>query len=254
VADVDSATLERSPLAGRRGFDLTVPLQSYAVGADGRARMHGEELDRLEVRLAGDGARDARYAGYARVNGDLSPLPIGSHLDTATGVFTWQPGPGFVRDYDFVFLRCPAAARSAASCGRRELRVTLHPRRTNRVGPQVAIDLPGSPEVGRSFVVAGWAVDLDAGAGTGVDTLHVWAYPVRSNCESAGCDPIFVGATAYGGARPDVGAVLGERFTPSGYALTVDSLPPGTYDLAVFAWSTAQQTFVPAKVVRVSVR
>ena len=48
--------------------------------------------------------------------------------------------------------------------------------------------------------------------------------------------------------------MFGDRFTKSGYGITVESLPPGTYDLAVFAWSTVQGTFVPAKLVRVRVR
>ncbi|MEO7889898.1 MAG: hypothetical protein ABIW19_07840 [Vicinamibacterales bacterium] len=56
------------------------------------------------------------------------------------------------------------------------------------------------------------------------------------------------------GARPDVTAVYGDRFRNSGYGIGVDSLTPGDYDLAVFAWSTVKDGFVPAKVVRVTVR
>ena len=96
--------------------------------------------------------------------------------------------------------------------------------------------------------------DPDSDFETGVDTLHVWAYPA-SACVSDICrDPIFLGATAYGGKRPDVAAIFGDRFRDSGYGITVDSLPAGTYDLAVFAWSTATGGFVPAKVVRVTVK
>jgi hypothetical protein len=181
-----------------------------------------------------------------RVGSELGLLPIGSHLDPTTGVFTWAPGVGFVHAYDFVFVR---------SGSRRDVRIVLNPKHSTRVGPQVVIDTPGSEDPGlqnhvvvQPFVVAGWAIDADAPVSTGVDTLHVWAYPVGGN------DPIFLGATAYGGARPDVGALFGERFGPSGYSLTVDSLPADMYDLAVFAWSTAQHRFVPAKVVRVQVR
>jgi hypothetical protein len=111
------------------------------------------------------------------------------------------------------------------------------------------IDTPSAELVADGpFVVAGWAIDLDADIGTGVDTLHVWAYPL------GGADPIFVGATEYGGDRPDVGAIFGDRFRQSGYGLVVDGLQAGRYDLAVFAWSTAANRFVPAKVVRVTVR
>ena len=71
---------------------------------------------------------------------------------------------------------------------------------------------------------------------------------------SNACSPIFLGATTYGGARPDVAAVFGDQHRNSGYGLVVDSLSPGTYDLAVFAWSTVTRGFVPARVVRVNIQ
>jgi hypothetical protein len=121
--------------------------------------------------------------------------------------------------------------------------------------PASAKATAGKPvEVSEPFLVGGWAIDLDETIGTGVDTVHVWAYPSRSTCDGATCDAIFLGATALGGERPDVAAIFGSQFGKSGYGLTVDSLPPGTYDLAVFAWSTVTRGFVPAKTVRVTVR
>jgi hypothetical protein len=75
----------------------------------------------------------------------------------------------------------------------------------------------------------------------------VWAYPV------SGADPIFLGV-ADTGSRSDVAAVYGDQFRDSGYGLIVDDLPPGAYDLAVFGWSTAKRGFLPAKVVRITVR
>lgn len=98
------------------------------------------------------------------------------------------------------------------------------------------------------LVVAGWAADLDSQVDSGVDTVHVWAYPTD------GRDPIFIGAAEYGGARPDVAAIHGERSLKSGYGLRVQGLAPGTYDLAVFAYSTVKGGFGPAKVVRVIIR
>ncbi len=265
VDDVGAAAIDRTQVIGRRGYDLTAPWRAYAVDASGRTTIHGEELDRFEVRLGSEGAgpggrlraqdsglraqdsdRAAVVTGYMRAGDTLGPLPIGSRLDPATGLFTWQPGVGFVHAYDLVFVR--RVADRVVS--RQEVRFVLHPQGSNRVGPQVMIDTPApaGTTVG-SFLLAGWAVDLDADADSGVDTVHVWAYPVKG---AAHDDPIFVGAAAYGGERPDVGALFGERFTRSGYGLMVDNLPPGTYDLAVFAWSTVQNGFVPAKVVRVS--
>ena len=98
-------------------------------------------------------------------------------------------------------------------------------------------------------MVAGWAIDADAAWDTGVDGLHVWAYPVERPRQ-----PIFLGVAAYGGARPDVAAIFGESFRRSGYGIVVDTLPPGTYDIALFAWSTAGNGFLPARTVRVTIR
>jgi hypothetical protein len=31
-------------------------------------------------------------------------LPVGSSFDQAAGTFVWQPGPGFLGEYRFVFV------------------------------------------------------------------------------------------------------------------------------------------------------
>ena len=214
--------------------------------------MHAEEVDRIELRLP---ASDAALSGRLRVGADLRPLPIGSRIDAASGTFTWQPGPGFLGAYDLTFVR----ADRGRALTRQDVRVVLHPKMSGRVGPQVVIDVPvarnfssaspGSPpSVAQPFTVAGWAADLDAPSGTGVATLHVWAYP------AGGGNPIFLGATTYGGDRPDVAAILGDQFLKSGYGLRVRNLPPGEYMLAVFGYSLLQNGFVPAKTVWVRVR
>jgi hypothetical protein len=46
----------------------------------------------------------------------------------------------------------------------------------------------------------------------------------------------------------------GARFARSGYALIVNSLAPGIYDSAVFAYSTVSNSFAPAQTVRVVVK
>jgi hypothetical protein len=185
--------------------------------------------------------------GYLRTGDGLAPLPSGSHLDPVTGIFTWQPGVGFVHTYDLVFLR-RAGGRAVS---RQEVRIIINAKGSNRLGPQVMIDLPTpsvAADAAQPLVLAGWAIDTDAEAGTGVDTVHVWAYP------AGGGAPLFVGAAGYGGPRPDVAAIFGERFRDSGYGILVYGLPPGSYDLAVFASSTVSRDFVPAKLVRVTVR
>jgi hypothetical protein len=110
------------------------------------------------------------------------------------------------------------------------------------------IDAPTpNAAVREPFMIGGWAVDLAAAVGTGVATLHGWAYP------ASGGAPIFLGATVYGGARPDVAAVHGEQFKDAGFGLIAQGLPAGDYDLALFAWSTETNGFVAPKIVRVRV-
>jgi hypothetical protein len=55
-----------------------------------------EEVGRLEIPLGAVG-------GFQLVNGERTPLPIGSSLKR--GVFYWQPGPGFLGDYTLFFER-----------------------------------------------------------------------------------------------------------------------------------------------------
>jgi hypothetical protein len=226
-------------LIGRRGFDPDTPYRTYTADAAGRITIQAEELDRIEVLLDSIGG-GRRIEGALRVGSTVAPLPIGSRIDPSTRTFTWHPGVGFVGAYDLVLAG-------------RDVRIVLNPKGSNRVGPQTVIDIPGATAVGRAFVLAGWAADLDSSVDRGVDAVHVWAYPVNTSARHAG-DPIWIGAAAYGGARPDVAAVFGERFRDTGYGIIVRGLAPGTYDLAVFAYSTIVRGFVPAKTVRVTVR
>lgn len=231
--------IERSPVIGRRGWDLDAPFASFSSRASGVTVIRSEEVNRVELQLG-----DGEYAGYLRTHAGLAPLPIGSSLNAATNTFTWAPGVGFVGRYDFVFVR--SLAGHAVS--RRDVRIVLHPKGRGAVGPQVVIDTPRvHASVAQPFTIGGWAVDLDATEGTGVTTLHAWAFP------SAGGTPIFLGATAYGGARPDVAAVHGEQFNDSGFGLIAQGLPAGDYDLALFAWSTETVGFIAPTIVRITV-
>jgi hypothetical protein len=232
--EVASAVIDRSAVQWRRGFDLEVPFQALVPDADGRVTLHAEEVDRIE--LTTDGATE----GYLRVGADLRPLPAGSHLDPQTGVFVWQPAAGFVGVYDLTFVR-----RAGSSLSRQDVRIELNPKTSNRVGPQVIVDIV------RPFV-AGWAADFDSPTGSGVSTIHVWAYPVDASGMRGA--PVFVGVAAYGGDRLDVAAIYGDRFRNTGFGIQISDLPPGTYDIALFPWSTVRGGFAAATIVRVEVK
>jgi len=179
----------------------------------------------------------ATYAGYQDVGGSRRPLPIGSSLDAASSIFYWQPAPGFLGRYDLVFG--PAAGRGELV----RVRVVVGP--TMRT----AIDTPTTDAgVDGSFTVAGWTLDLAARDATGVDAVHVWAYPAEGGA------PVWLGVAAYGDDRPDVGAVFGSSASRSGYSLEVTQLPPGTYDVVVYPHRIKTNTFDGAQVVRVTVR
>jgi hypothetical protein len=97
----------------RRAFTpenaLTVAVPEYS----GRIALKVTELEQVELRLANEFAAPAgaaaAYEGYLVVGSELRPLPSGSAFDAAQGVFTWQPGAGFIGGYDFVFVRTEAS-------------------------------------------------------------------------------------------------------------------------------------------------
>ena len=71
----------------------------------GEIRVRTRETEQVEVRLASFDGGLATYEGYVVIGGRMRSLPVGSSLNPKTGVFTWQPGPGFIGHYQFVFIR-----------------------------------------------------------------------------------------------------------------------------------------------------
>jgi subtilisin len=103
--------------------------------------------------------------------------------------------------------------------------------------PAMAVDTPfDNTTVTPSFTISGWAVDRAAASGTGVDTLHVWAFPSGSSTGQ------FVGVPTYGSSRGDIGSALGGQFTNSGFTLNA-SLTPGSYLLLVYSHSSVTGNF-----------
>ncbi|MCP4152459.1 MAG: hypothetical protein GY757_32270 [bacterium] len=119
----------KSVLAGK-GMNGSKIANTGVVYSDagGFINIEIKELERLTIQLWGDKKKSIRnslfnaqlpsycrnvaqdsisfegYQGYLRVGDRLRPLPIGSTLDTEKGLFYWQPGPGFVGDYEFIFI------------------------------------------------------------------------------------------------------------------------------------------------------
>lgn len=115
---------------------------------------------------------------------------------------------------------------------------------TVQANPYMSIEVPApSTSVNQTFSMSGWAIDYAAASGTGVSTLHVWAYPNPGSGQA----PIFLGVPAFGN-RGDVAAQFGSEFLNSGWSLTA-TLAPGTYQLYVAVWSTVTNSFNQAQTV-----
>ena len=114
--------------------------------------------------------------------------------------------------------------------------------------PVMGLDSPttSASVSGSGFTVSGWAVDLGAASGPGVDFVHAWAVPTN------GAQPIFVGQFSLTVNRADIAAQYGAQFAMSGFSFTAH-LPPGTYDLAVFAYSSVAAAFNNNRIVRITV-
>ena len=111
----------------------------------------------------------------------------------------------------------------------------------------MALDSPFPGVAVQPFQFAGWAIDRRATSGPGIDAVHLWAYPASGS-------PIFLGAPAFGNARPDVGAAFGSQFTNSGFAQVIRGLQPGNYTLTASAHSSVTGTFVDVRAVSVTIR
>ena len=116
--------------------------------------------------------------------------------------------------------------------------------------PIMSIDSPSNNAVmTQPFALAGWAIDAVFPSSAGIDTIHVWAYPL-----STGGNPIFAGVAALGGSRPDVAAAFGSQFASSGFYLPVRGLVPGDYLFAVYAMVHTTGSFDIVKTVNVRIR
>ena len=71
-------------------------LQKSPLVAEGMITI--KELGHVELSVPGC------IEGYMVVGNERRPLPVGSTLDVVNGMFYWNPGPGFVGEYKFVFI------------------------------------------------------------------------------------------------------------------------------------------------------
>jgi uncharacterized repeat protein (TIGR03803 family) len=204
--------------------DGATPLAALLQGADGAfygTTQKGGEFDAgtiFRVTAAGD------YSVlYSFTGGTDGGQPVGSLIQLPDGRFYGTTSTGGASGAGVVFR-----LRSVASNG------------------QLTIDGPASGSIQPRFTVSGWAIDLGAPTGTGVNAIHLYATP-------AGGTHRFLGVASYGGVRNDVGAIFGEEFRNSAYSLEVPYLDPGTYTITAYAFSTVTGSFSIVRSVDVTV-
>jgi hypothetical protein len=196
---------------------------------------------------------------YSASDADGDPLTVSLYYDTdrntsngrtliasgrpgGNGTYVWDTSGLPNGDY-FIYAEANDGVQLAGSYS--DAPVAVSGPVTN---PMMSIDGPANgSSVVQPFVIGGWAVDAGAPSGSGVDAVHVYAFP------AGGGAPVFLGPAEYFVRRDDLGAALGSRFTFSGYQLRVSSLAPGTYTLQVYAHSTLTNTFNNTRAVSVSI-
>ncbi len=89
----------------KRSYQRDSKLENIYPDEKGFINIEIRELERIEIQLSALQADSSRYSGYMVVGGKLKPLPIGATLNATGGVFYWQPGPGFIGEYRFVFIK-----------------------------------------------------------------------------------------------------------------------------------------------------
>ncbi len=116
VSSLDWVPVVDQPAYVQKGFASSAPLEISDVTASGASSVKAEELGLVRVTLGTPVSADTDgYEGYLVSGSKLAALPAGSFLDRKTGEFFWQPGPGFVGTYEFLFVRNGNGAKTKSS-------------------------------------------------------------------------------------------------------------------------------------------
>jgi hypothetical protein len=231
VATVVSGTISKiqSPSAGTLPTTV-LRLKGFAVDLDAPS---GTGVDAVHVWAfpASGGAVFLGVANYGETRSELADM-FGAQFTSAgfsLTASTLTPGTYTVAAYAHSTVTGTFSAVDTVT-------VTILASAT-----ELYFSTPTGPDVYPGFSVAGWAIDSAAPAGTGVDAIHVWAFP------AGGGPAILLGTTTTFIARSDVAAARGSRFLMSGYNVKTANLPPGNYTVVTYAHSTVAQAFNAAE-------
>jgi len=126
--DVRTRKPSLNPILIKKGYAKGEVPEMATSDPYGIIHLNIQEVERVELSL-GEGSD---FQGFLIVGEKLKSLPIGSSLNRKSGVFTWQPGPGFIGEYDLVFVK-------KTQTGIQEkilIKITIIPKRKRKgVGP-----------------------------------------------------------------------------------------------------------------------
>lgn len=180
------------------------------------------------VTLQWDANTDPDISGYVVVYGTQSHI-YATRLDvgnTTTTTLSLAPGT--------YYIAVAAYSPEGTSDFSNEVIATI-----GGSVPEIAIDTPApGGTLTSAFEVGGWAADIGALSGTGVDAVQFFVFPTDGAAPG-----VLIGKGSYGWPRADVGSILGAQFTNVGYHFTITGLGPGAYELGVYAHSTVSGTY-----------
>jgi hypothetical protein len=142
LSDVEPGQLQIDysiPVTVKKGFGRNIEPQKVYTDDNDIITVETRELERVVIHLDGDSTSSTDSSEpvplshapttdsyiYLNTGGGLRPLPIGSTFDAERYILYWQPGPGFVGQYNFVFIK----KRPDGEWQKKIIRVVIHPGR-----------------------------------------------------------------------------------------------------------------------------
>jgi len=114
---------EEEPILIKKGYQENKK-GIKSIAQKGFYNIELEEVSRVQINLSDNNSIEE---GYQLVGDRLRALPIGSTLDKERGIFYWQPGPGFLKEFYLVFIeKSPDGGRT-----RKDILITIVPKESS---------------------------------------------------------------------------------------------------------------------------
>jgi hypothetical protein len=92
------------PVGVVKGYEHGESEQTVHPDVSGNMVITMRELERLSIRFPLVDGVPGFSSGYLWSGGRWVHLPVGSRLDSERGIFYWQPGVGYLGDYELIFI------------------------------------------------------------------------------------------------------------------------------------------------------